>query len=226
MVVLLDAGAGNRYFGAFDQPGGAEDGGELGTYTWDPVSHELIVTVGGAINGGNLVTLSPTALSLLIVEENAEAFSLNRVIDPATIPVIASSSLSMTGIVGQSLSHAITATNATLSVRQACPTGLHQREHRRDKRDGDGGRTIHRDGYSDQPDRCLSIDTLTLTIAIPTPVGQNVVVEPVVPEGQGPVGDRLPSRCTCAQLLEHVAPLHLLTTMVVPLLSPSGSWFF
>ena len=30
--------AGNRYFGAFDQPGGAEDGGELGTYTWDPVS--------------------------------------------------------------------------------------------------------------------------------------------------------------------------------------------
>ena len=30
----------------------------------------------------------------------------------------------------------------------------------------------------------------------------------------------------CAQPLEHVAPLHLLTTMVVPLLSPSGSWFF
>ena len=31
------------------------------------------------------------------------------------------------------------------------------------------------------------IETLTLTIAIPTPIGQNVVVEPVVPEGQGPV---------------------------------------
>ena len=26
--------------------------------------------------------------------------------------------------------------------------------------------------------------------------------------------------------LKHVALLHLLTTMVVPLLSPSGSWFF
>ena len=31
------------------------------------------------------------------------------------------------------------------------------------------------------------IETLTLTIAIPTPTGTNVVVAPVVPEGQGPV---------------------------------------
>src|SRR5262249_36637678 len=31
------------------------------------------------------------------------------------------------------------------------------------------------------------IETLVLTIAIPTPVGQNVIVQPQVPEGQGPV---------------------------------------
>ena len=33
----------------------------------------------------------------------------------------------------------------------------------------------------------------------------------------------------CARMrncFKHVAVLHLLTTMVVPLLSPSGSWFF
>ena len=180
--------ASNKYqFTAQDFPDG--DGAESGAYTWDPVSHELTVyPIGGPPDPGNFATLAPDGLSVFVIGDDGETFTVARVIDPATIPVIANTSLAATGIVGQSLSHEITATNATTSVRQHCQAGLsiNSSTGAISGTPTVGGQfTVTVTATS--PIGVSDIDTLTITIAIPTPVGQNVVVEPDVPEGQGPV---------------------------------------
>ena len=44
VLVLFDSSAGSKYFAAFDHPEAAADERDLGTYTWDPVTKVLIAT--------------------------------------------------------------------------------------------------------------------------------------------------------------------------------------
>ena len=73
---------------------------EAGTYTWDPVTHELVATVGGA-DPGNFVTPSPDWRSLHVLGDDGERRSTWPASSiPATIPVIPNTPLSASGIVG------------------------------------------------------------------------------------------------------------------------------
>lgn len=188
LLVLFGSNAGDKYFVAFDQPAGEDDEHQIGTYTWDPVTHELIVTVGGVVDVGNFVTPSPEGLGLHVVGDDGEEFDLTRIIDPATIPVIADTPLSASGVVGQTFSQVVTATNATTFTATGLPSGLSI-----NTTTGEISGTPEVGGQFAVTIKATSaigvsdIETLVLTIAIPTPVGQDVVVEPEVPEGQGPV---------------------------------------
>ena len=187
VAVFLGSDRGHAFFQGSDIPEFGV-GAEAGTYTWDPVTYQLdIMPLSGPPDVGNFATPAPEGLSLFVVGDDGEAFTLNRVIDPTTIPVI-SSPLSASGIVGEAFSYRVVATNAVTFGATGLPDGLSI-----DSSTGAisgmpnvGGQfavTISATNASGVSD----IDTLTLTIAIPTPVGQNVVVEPEVPEGQGPV---------------------------------------
>jgi hypothetical protein len=172
-------------FVAFDFPDFHDSGS--GTYTWNPATHELVATIGGEQTGTNFATPSADGRSLFYVDESGESFTLRRIIDPATIPVIANTPLTASGIAGQPFSYGVQASNAAMFSATGLPNGL--------SINGSGAITgtptvggqftvtvaaTNAAGVSD-------IETLTLTIAIPTVVGQNVVVEPEVPQGQGPV---------------------------------------
>lgn len=182
---LVVAFTDSRFFQAND------DGSELGTYTWDPVSHQLdLFPAAGTPDIGNFASLTPEALGLFVIDDGGDTFTLSRVIDPATIPVIANPPLSASGVVGTAFTYDVTATNAVTFSASGLPDGLTINSSSGTATisgtptvGGQFAATIlatNAAGVSD-------IETLTLTIAIPTPVGQNVVVEPEVPAGVGPV---------------------------------------
>lgn len=190
VAVFLGSDGGNRYLTANDNPDFGDDGVEVGTYTWDPVSHQLDVTpFGGTPDVGNFATPAPDGLTLHVLDDNGVTeFDSTRVIDPATIPVIANTPLSASGVVGQALSYDVDATNTATFTATGLPDGLSINS-------GTGvisgaptvGGQFLVTIFATNTAGVSDIETLTLTIAIPTPVGQNVVVQPVVPEGQGPV---------------------------------------
>jgi hypothetical protein len=124
MVMLLDSTAGFKYFAAYDNPGTGSDDAEQGTYTWDPVSHELIATEGGVVDSGNFVTPSLDGLILHVVDDEGDVYDLVRIVDPTTIPVIANTPLTANGGVGQAFSSGITATNAATFTATGLPAGL------------------------------------------------------------------------------------------------------
>ena len=177
---------GDQIFEASD--GAEEFDADMGTYTWNPVTHELTLTFRGHTEDAGLVTLAPNGLTLHAVDEGGEIFELNRVVDPASIPVITNAQLSRSGVAGEPLTYHVTATNTAAFSAAGLPAGLSI-----NAATGEIGgvptvggqfavtiKATNAIGVSD-------IETLTLTIAIPTPVGQQVVVEPHVPEGQGPI---------------------------------------
>jgi hypothetical protein len=137
---------------------------------------------------GNYATPAPDGLSIHVLGDDGDEFDLARVIDPATIPVISNTPLSAGGVVGQAFSYDVDATNTATYRAANLPDGLsiHSGIGVISGTPTVGGQfavTI----FATSAIGVSDIDTLTLTVAIPTPVGQNVIVEPEVPEGQGPV---------------------------------------
>ncbi len=178
--------------------GSSRDSIEIGTFTWDAGSGLLVPDVsggvdqngdGGLASSGLTITANLTANGLgLVLAAGSETFQFTRVIDPATIPVIANTPLSANGVEGQAFSYDVDATNTVTFTATGLPDGLSI-----DSVTGQisgtptvGGQFAV-DVFATNAAGVSDIETLTLTIAIPTPVGSNVVVEPEVPEGQGPI---------------------------------------
>jgi hypothetical protein len=188
VAVLLGSAHGHRVFQASDGPIFGV-GSELGTYTWDPNTHQFVFTPdGGPSDAPELLTLSADGLSLPNVILNGEPFEFVRVIDPATIPVIVNAPLSASGVVEQALSYDVDATNTATFAATGLPDGLSINP-------GTGvisgaptvGGQFLVTIFATNTAGVSDIETLTLTVAMPTPVGQSVIVEPEVPEGAAPV---------------------------------------
>lgn len=195
---------GGQYLFAQDGSGtgSGRDSIEIGTFTWDANSGLLAPNVdpsqggldgngdGGLYAGPGLtVTANLTANGLaFLLDGGSGALQFDRVIDPATIPVITNAQLSASGTVGQTFRYDVTATNTTTFGASGLPDGLSisSATGAIAGMPNVGGQfavtlsAMNAAGVSD-------FKTLVVTIAIPTPVGQNVVVEPEVPAGQGPV---------------------------------------
>jgi putative Ig domain-containing protein len=187
LAVVLGATGGNRIYQMFEFTD--SDQSDVGTYTWDPISHELIITEGnGHVDDGNFVTLSPDGLALDVDGDDGDMFDLTRVIDPTTIPVVAGTPLTASGIVGEEFGLDVNATNTATFSATGLPGGLSI-----DSTTGviSGmplvGGQFAATVFATSAVGISDVETLTVTIAIPTPVGQNVVVAPEVPEGQGPI---------------------------------------
>ena len=196
LVVLAD---GTFYF-AEDGPGAAadgQDGVEKGTLSWDFISGlvtttTLVDTTGSRgfshLPSGVSASLSADGLGLVFSVPGEGVFSARRIVDPATIPVIANTPLSASGVVGQALPYDVDATNTAIFTATGLPDGLSINS-------GTGvisgaptvGGQFLVTIFATNTAGVSDIETLTLSIAIPTPVGQNVLVQPVVPEGQGPI---------------------------------------
>jgi hypothetical protein len=194
VIVFLDD---STFLFAEDNPDHAtdgQDGIEIGTYSWNPGTGEFSGAVSLDTNGETGVSVSgaPIALNVslsadrlgLVITADDGSFPFPLVIDPATIPVITSTPLSASGVVGTPFSYTVTATNTLTYGAMGLPDGLSINA-------GSGtisgtptvGGQFAASILATNTAGVSDIETLTLTIA----VGQNVVVEPEVPEGQGPI---------------------------------------
>jgi hypothetical protein len=115
--------AGTRLFEVLDFPD--NNGSGRGTYTWDPITHEVVVTFEGEPpEPGNFATPSPDERTLFVQDDGGEEFTLARVIDPRT-PAI-TSALTATATTGLPFAYQIAGTNnpTTFDVVGIDPLGL------------------------------------------------------------------------------------------------------
>jgi hypothetical protein len=122
-----------------------------------------------------------------VLGDDGDEFDFTRVVDPSTVPEITNSPFAA-GTVGVEFEFEVTADNAATVNATGLPGGLSfdAATRRISGTPSVGGQfpvavtAVNTHGIS-------AFGTLTVTIAIPTPVGQDVVVEPEAPEGQGPI---------------------------------------
>jgi hypothetical protein len=113
--------AATTYFAAFDFPDGSQS--EVGTYTWNPETHELVTTSGGVDDSGNFVTPSADERTLFVVGDDGEEFTLTRVIDPRTPRI--TSALAAAATTGVPFAYQIAATNNPTTFNAVVlPAGL------------------------------------------------------------------------------------------------------
>lgn len=194
--------ASGHIFQANDHVDFGSEEADRGTYTFTPTACSPLLPggldclrldifpIGGGEDLGNIVALTADGLGMITLDDDGHTIDIfARVIDPKTIPVIGSTPLAPAGgTVGASFTYDVDATNTSSFTATGLPAGLSI-----NSANGVisgvptvGGQFVptikatSAVGVSD-------IETLTVTIAIPTAVGANVTVEPVVPAGQGPI---------------------------------------
>jgi len=177
------------------------DGSEIGQFTWNSTTGALVPDISQGVHTGPTpgdglsdfaaegpITLMMTPDGLGLDTGNPNEPQPRRVINPATIPAITNAQLSADGTVGQAFAYNVTATNTATFGASGLPGGL--------SIDSGTGAIAGTPNVGGQFAVTLSatnaagvsaFKTLVVTIAIPTPVGTNVTVEPEVPAGQGPV---------------------------------------
>ncbi len=121
-LVLVGSSAGNKYFAAFDQPEGAADERDLGTYTWDPVTKVLIATDTTG-SDSQLVTLTRDELGLTI-DEGSEIYTLPRVVAPATVVPTFTGPSAVDGTIGLPFAFTIATTHTSTVSAIGLPPGL------------------------------------------------------------------------------------------------------
>lgn len=192
-----------RYLMAWDDKnqGVNVDGIEIGQFTWNSTTGALVPDISQGVHTGptpgdglsdfaaeDPITLKLTPDGLGLDTGNPSEPQPRRVINPATIPAITNAQLSADGTVGQAFTYNVTATNTATFGASGLPGGL--------SIDSGTGAIAGTPLVGGQFAVTLSatnaagvsvFKTLVVTIAIPTPVGTNVTVEPEVPAGQGPV---------------------------------------
>ncbi len=194
--VFLGPEQGLRYFVSYEVKRFgvvSPDEVEFGTYTYDLSTRTMTSIAEGAPDEDiDTVTLSPDGLAVRIEDHDPEGtvpvFNLTRIVPPSTVVrVIANTPLSASGRVGQPFNFVIQATHTATFGATGLPDGLAINSSSGviggiPTVGGQFAVTITASNSLGASD----IETLTLTIKIPTPVGTNVVVEPEVSGAPGP----------------------------------------
>jgi hypothetical protein len=194
--VFLGPDQGSRYFVSHEVKRFgvvSPDEVEFGTYTYDLSTRTMTSIAEGAPDEDiDTVTLSPDGPGLRVEDHDPEGtvpvFNLTRIVPPSTVvPVIANTPLSASGRVGQPFNFVIQATHTATFGATGLPDGLAINSSTGviggiPTVGGQFAVTITASNSLGASD----IETLTLTIEIPTPVGTNVPVEPEVSGAPGP----------------------------------------
>ena len=142
-------------------------------------------------DGVNFVGFAPDGLTATVLDDDGHSIdTIRRVVDPATIPVILGTPLmARSGIQGQPFSSFdVDATLPVTFTATGLPAGL-SIDFNTGVVSGTptvGGQFVvtikaaNAEGVAD-------VESFVLTISIPTPIGQDVTVQPVVSQGQGSV---------------------------------------
>lgn len=199
-VVVFDIDG--TYYNAQDgspADGGARDGIEKGTFTWNATSGALIATSiaidtngeAGLSNPYGDITVTPGVDGLTAQAGDASGTMLaSRVIDPATVVPAITSALSANATLGAAFTYAMTASNDAFTFgATGLPAGL--------SIDGGTGAisgapaVLGSFNVTLTASNTLSTGTATLNITVITTVttasGSNVSVTPEVPAGTPPV---------------------------------------
>jgi hypothetical protein len=125
-AVLLGSASGFKYFFADDSDGAFDGGVDLGTYTWDPITHVFVTNPPD--NGTTTATLTRDELGVAVVETEQDGgvstTTLWRIVAPSTVVPSFGTPLTANGTVAVPFSYTIPATHALTFESSELPAGL------------------------------------------------------------------------------------------------------